>query len=195
MEPTTKPSESPAQSESGSASVEQQLQAALEERDSNRERWLRAQAELENFRKRVQREASEEHRYRVLSVVRDILPALDNLERAVDAAKSSDDLPKLVQGVQLVIKQVEDILARHSVKPIPAVGQPFDPHLHQAIQQVPTTDHPPMTIVTECQRGYTLHDRVVRPSVVIVAAAPDGSAPATPPAPNSADSGSQPGPK
>lgn len=156
--------------------LEQQIETALAERDANHERWLRAQADLENYRKRVQREASEEHRYRVLSVVRDILPALDNLERAVDAAKSSDDLPKLVEGVQLVVKQFEDILARHSVKPIPAVGQPFDPNLHQAIQQVPTSEQPPLTIVTECQRGYTLHDRVVRPSVVIVAAAPTDSA-------------------
>lgn len=156
--------------------LEQQLQTALAERDANHERWLRAQADLENFRKRVQREASEDHRYRVISVVRDILPALDNLERAVDAAKSTDDLPKLVEGVQLVVKQFEDILVRHSVKPIPAVGRPFDPNLHQAIQQVSSSEHPPMTIVTECQRGYTLHDRVVRPSVVIVSAAPAESA-------------------
>lgn len=181
MEQPTQPttpvtSSTPGAAEPVASSPEQQLQAAIAERDAHRERWMRAQADLDNFRKRMQREATEEHRYRVLSVVRDILPALDNLERAVDAAKSSDDLPKLVQGVQLVIKQFEDILARHSVKPIAAVGQPFDPHLHQAIQQVPSTEHQPMTIVTECQRGYTLHDRVVRPSVVIVAAPTDSAA-------------------
>ncbi|MBI5761695.1 MAG: nucleotide exchange factor GrpE [Planctomycetales bacterium] len=177
MQPTTaeKMDDSPGNESSNAAampSLEQHLQAVSDERDALRERWLRSQADLENYRKRAQREADDERRYRVLPFVRDMLPALDNLQRAVDAAKSSNDLPQLSQGVQLVIKQFHDLLAKHSIQPIVAVGQPFDPNLHQALQQMPTNDHPPMTILAEYERGFVLHDRVVRPSTVIVAAPP-----------------------
>jgi molecular chaperone GrpE len=187
MQPTTtdKMDDSAGNESSNAAampSLEQHLQAVSDERDGLRERWLRSQADLENYRKRAQREADDERRYRVLPFVRDMLPALDNLQRAVDAAKSSNDLPQLSQGVQLVIKQFHDLLAKHSIQPIVAVGQPFDPNLHQALQQMPTNDHPPMTILAEYERGFVLHDRVVRPSTVIVAA-PATETPATTDAP------------
>lgn len=149
-------------------SLRDQLEAARAERDANRDNWLRAQADLENYRKRVQREMDEASRYRVLPLARDVLPVLDNLRRALTAAEEGGDTAGLVEGVRLVVKQFEDVLARHSVTPIAAVGQPFDPNLHEALQQVPSRDHPPMTVLEEFQRGYRLHDRVLRPSQVVV---------------------------
>ena len=147
-----------------------QLQIALAERDTHLQNWLRSQADLENYRKRTQKEMEQERQYRALPLVRDVLPILDNLQRALDAARTSNDPSQLVQGVQMVAKQFEDVLGKHAVKPIDAVGQPFDPNLHQAIQQMPAADKPPMTVLCEYEKGYTLHDRVVRPSVVVVSA-------------------------
>jgi molecular chaperone GrpE len=149
-----------------------ELAAALAERDDNFQRFLRSQAELENYRKRVQRERDEERRYAALSVVRDLLPAIDNLHRALEAAKAGGNVGDLTQGIDLVLKQLDDVLARHGAKPIDAEGKPFDPNLHAALTQVPTSEHPPLTVLQEVERGYVLHDRVVRPSRVIVSAGP-----------------------
>ncbi len=147
-----------------------QLQSALAERDANHDKWIRAVAELDNYRKRVQRENEETRKYQAQSLVRDLLPVLDNLRRAVAAATASDSSQpdELIQGVELVLKQLDEALTKHAIKPIPALGQPFDPHLHEAVQQVPSDEHPPMTIVHELERGYTLYDRVIRPSKVVV---------------------------
>ena len=161
----------PAEAKASAESVENQLKAALAERDAFSQKWLLAVADLDNYRRRVQKEAEQERRFAVLPLARDLLPALDNLRRALDAAKSGGDVNQLAQGVQMVAKQLDDILARHSVVPIKAVGQPFDPNLHQALQQRPAPDKPPMTVLDECERGYTIHDRVVRPATVIVSAA------------------------
>ncbi len=142
------------------------------ERDAANDRALRSQAELENYRKRVQRERDEERRYAALPLVQDLLPGLDNLQRALDAARHTDDLAAMLQGVEMVAAQIDEILSRHGAKPIVAVGEPFDPNLHEAIQQMPSAAHPPMTVIDEVERGYTLNDRVVRPSKVIVSVAP-----------------------
>lgn len=150
--------------------VEAQLKAALAERDSFSQKWLLAVADLDNYRRRVQKEAEQERRFAVLPLARDLLPALDNLQRALEAARNGGDVNQLAQGVQMVSKQFDDILARHSVVPIAAVDQPFDPNLHQALQQRPAPGKPPMTVLAECERGYTIHDRVVRPATVIVSA-------------------------
>jgi molecular chaperone GrpE len=107
--------------------------------------------------------------YQALPVARDLLPALDNLHRALAAAEASGSVEDLVNGVRLVAKQIEVALGRHDVVPIDsAAGKPFDPNLHQAIQQVQTDEHPPNTVVREVERGFTLKDRVVRPATVIV---------------------------
>ena len=166
-----------AASDTGSAAteteaVESQLQKLLAERDTFYQNWLRTQADLENYRKRVQKEIEQERQYSLMPLVRDLLPPLDNLDRTLQAASQSNDLAKLIQGVQMVAKQFESLLAKNKIERIEAVGKPFDPNLHQAMQQIPTADHPPMTVLQEYERGYTLHDRVVRPSTVVVAAAP-----------------------
>lgn len=161
-------------------SIEQQLEAAVAESDANRERWLRAQADLENYRRRVQREMEEDRLYRSLPLVRDLLPGLDNLQRAIDAAgsaaKSPQDGDDLAAGVKMVAKQFEDVLAAHSVQAIEAVGHAFDPNLHEAVQQIPSKEHPPLTVIEEVERGYRLHERVVRPSKVIVSSGPPAGA-------------------
>jgi molecular chaperone GrpE len=154
------------------AAPEEQLAAALADRDALMQKWLLAVADLDNYRRRAQKEAEQERRYAALPLARDILPALDNLHRALEAARNGGDVEQLVRGVQLVAKQFDEVLAKHAVVPISAVGQHFDPNLHQALQQVRTPDKPPLTVLAEYERGYTMHDRVVRPSTVIVSAPP-----------------------
>lgn len=152
------------------ASLREQLEAARAERDENRNLALRTQAELENYRKRVSREREEDLRYRALPLAKDLLPPLDNLRRAVEAANKSGNAEELIRGVEMVLRQFDEALARHDVRPITAEGEKFDPNRHDALTQVPTPDKEPMTVLQEVERGYTLHDRVLRPSKVIVAA-------------------------
>jgi molecular chaperone GrpE len=188
--PNDSPSETAAKASSESAapaanaeqnaklSLREQLEAARAERDANYNLYLRSQAELQNYRKRVQKEADEMRLYQAVPLARDLLPALDNLDRALAVAESSKNVDELLQGVRMVVKQIEAALGRHQIVAIAAAGKPFDPNLHQAVQQVPTSEHPPMTVVQEVERGFTLKDRVVRPATVVVAQAPAQSAPA-----------------
>jgi molecular chaperone GrpE len=152
----------------GSPTVEDQLQTALAESAANHDRYLRAQAELETYRRRVHKEREEDRRYAAVPVVRELLPVLDNLQRAVEAADKADSVADLKAGVDMVLQQSLDVLKKLQVTPIEAMGQPFDPNQHEAISQMPSADHPPMTVLHEVERGYTLHDRVIRPSKVIV---------------------------
>jgi molecular chaperone GrpE len=161
-----------AANQTGNASLKEQLEAAIAERDENRNKWLRTEAELDNYRKRVQREAEELRRYQALPLARELLPGLDNLGRALAAAETSKNVEDLLTGVSMVARQLEDILVRNSVEPIEALGQPFDPNLHEALGQMPSSDYPAMTVVQELERGYTLHDRVVRPSKVMISSGP-----------------------
>jgi molecular chaperone GrpE len=165
----------PAGAASSVPTLEEQLLATRAERDENLNRFLRSQAELDNYRKRVQRERDDERHYAALSIVRDLLAPLDNLQRAVESARNSGESGNLLQGIELVVQQMERVLSGHGAKVIPAVGQLFDPHLHEAVQQIPSDDKPPMTVLQELERGYTLHERVVRPSKVIVSAAKAGN--------------------
>jgi len=145
------------------------LRADLEDAS---DRVLRAQAELENYRKRARRELEDERRYAALPLLRDLLPVLDNLRRAIDAAEKSSQGGGLLDGVRLVVQSFESVLARHDCKRIEALGKPFDPTFHEAISQQPSADHPPGTVLFVAQDGYLLHDRVVRPAQVIVSTLP-----------------------
>lgn len=136
------------------------------------DRALRAQADLENYRKRVRREMDEERQYAQLPLLTDLLPVIDNIGRAVAAAETSPDVSGLLAGVKLVAQQLEGVLARHHCQRIEALHHPFDPHLHAAIMQQPTGEFPPNTVVTVAQEGYQLRDRVLRPAQVIVSSAP-----------------------
>lgn len=155
-----------------SETADSELQKLQSERDMYYQNWLRAQADHENYRKRAQKDAEQDRQYAIMPIVRDLLPALDNLDRALQAASQAKESGKLVEGVQMVAKQFEALLAKNHVERIEAVGKPFDPNLHQAMQQIPAADKPPMTVLQEYERGYTLYDRVVRPSTVVVSAPP-----------------------
>ena len=153
-------------------SFDSALQALQAERDQILNTLLRTQAEFENIRKRQQREAEQAAKYHALPIIRDFLPGLDNLRRSLEAANKGGKLEELTKGVEMTVKQFEDFLARYHATAIPGAGSPFDPHLHEAISQAPSADHPPMTVLMEVERGYVMHDRVVRPSKVIVSTAP-----------------------
>jgi molecular chaperone GrpE len=133
------------------------------------DRWVRAVADLENYRKRAQKEREEVQKFGVEKLVKDLLPVLDNLDRALAAAAADDPL---VAGVKLVRSTFEQTLARQGVKGFSALGQPFDPARHEALMQVPSADAEPGTVVVEHARGFTLHERLLRPAMVGVAVAP-----------------------
>ncbi len=147
------------------------LDAIKAERDQHLDKFQRVTAELENFRRRVQREAELSARYSSLPLIRDLLPAMDNVGRTIQAAEQTGKVDDLIQGLQMIVAQFDQIFGSHSAKPIAAVGEIFDPNLHEALQQVPTDEHPPMTVIQELERGYIMHDRVIRPTKVLVACA------------------------
>lgn len=150
--------------EEASAASADAAQAAVD-------RYLRLAAEFENYKKRVQKDQAEYIKYANERLLRDLLPVLDNLQRALEHAKQSDGANGLVQGVELTCKQYEETLSRFGVRPIPSVGLPFDPAVHQAVAMVEAKEgRMPNTIVAEHEKGYYLYDRVLRPAMVTVAA-------------------------
>ena len=153
-------------------SLDEQLEATRTERDDNQQKWQRSLADLENFRRRAQQELDEARTFQALPLARDLLPGLDNLQRAIQAAGSNEAAADLVEGVRMVVEQIIGVLARHGVEPIAAMGETFDPAVHEAIQQVQSDRHEPMTVIEEVEQGFRLGDRVVRPAKVIVAMAP-----------------------
>jgi molecular chaperone GrpE len=146
------------------------LRTKAGERDQFLGLLQRTRADFENYQKRTQREVQQERRYAHQSLAADLLPALDNLERATEAAKQAGETGPLVQGVAMVQSQTLDALRRHGITRIEALGQPFDPNLHQAVMQQPTADQPPNTVVNVLEHGFMIHDRVLRPARVVVSA-------------------------
>ena len=135
----------------------------------NHERLLRTAAEFDNFKKRAQKEKEDVQKFGSERMLRDFLPVADNLERALDHADEGA-LPQVLEGVRLVQKQLEAALAKHGVTVFSAVGQQFDPTLHEALMQQ-ESDQPPNTVLSEMARGYKLNDRLIRPAAVVVAKA------------------------
>ncbi len=129
---------------------------------------LLAVAELENFRKRSRVATQEQIRYASLPLMSEMLEALDNLQRAIDAAEGEASHSGLLEGVNMVASQILSILENHGCKKIEAIGKPFDPNLHQAVQMQPSDTYPANTVMMELRPGYQLHDRVIRPSQVFV---------------------------
>jgi molecular chaperone GrpE len=150
-----------------------QVKAAEQARDEYMNLAARARADFENYQKRNQRDLAVERRYAQTPLAGDLLPALDNLERAIAAAQQAGDQGRLAQGVGMVHAQLLDVLRRHGVTRIEAQGKPFDPHLHQAVMQQPSAEHPPNTVMQVLEHGYMLHDRVLRPARVSVSTAPE----------------------
>ncbi len=165
-----------AEPEAGSPMLGDELRPLRQQLAEANDRALRAQAELENFRKRSRRELNDELRYADLPLLRDLLPVLDNVDRAIQAAATTRDADALLEGVQMVAKNLEDVLHRRQCIPIEALHEPFDPNRHEAIAMRADPDHPANTVVEVVQPGFQLHDRVVRPAQVIVSTGKPGRA-------------------
>jgi molecular chaperone GrpE len=141
----------------------------LERLKEEHERLLRAAADLDNYKKRAAREREEIQKFGNERLLKDLFPVMDNLDRALAAASADDPL---AAGVKLVRASLEQALAKHGVSAFSALGEKFDPALHEALMQVPTREKPPGTVVLEHARGFKLNDRLVRPAMVGVAVEP-----------------------
>ncbi len=136
-----------------------------------KDRWLRERAELENFKRRQSRDKAEALRFANEGLLRDLLPIIDNLHRAVEHARASREVDAIADGVDMTLRTLTDTLERHGVKIVEALGRPFDPAHHEAIGHVESA-HPANTVVDEHQRGYLLHDRLLRPALVTIGKPP-----------------------
>ncbi|RDI44021.1 nucleotide exchange factor GrpE [Falsibacillus pallidus] len=152
------------QNEEGS-SLASELEAKLEESEN---RYFRLRADFENFRRRVNLDKESSEKYRAQSLISDLLPAIDNFERAMQMAPENEQTKSLLQGMDMVYRSLIEALKKEGVEPIEAVGTEFDPHLHQAVMQVEDPGHESNVVVEEFQKGYKLKDRVIRPSMVKV---------------------------
>jgi len=146
--------------------LRQQLAQQTEAAGRYQDLYLRERAELENFRKRAVRERVEAVRFASEPLIRELLPVVDNLERAL--AHGEDNRLPIMDGVRLVLKSLLETLQRHGVTRIDAMGHPFDPNRHEAMAQVESDEHQPNHVVTQHQSGYLLHDRLLRPALVSV---------------------------
>lgn len=144
---------------------------AERERDQFLSLLQRTRADFENYQKRIQRDMAQERRYAAAPLALDLLAVLDNLERALTAAKQAGEEGPLTQGVLMVQTQMLELLRRHGITPIEAVGQPFDPNLHQAVMQQEEKGKPANTVLQVLEQGFVIHDRVLRPAKVIVSTA------------------------
>ena len=153
------------------ADLRNQLEAKELEAKNSYERYLRQAAELDNFKKRTARERDETTRFANEALIKDLLPVVDNLERAVAHASGGGNGKPLVEGVEMVLKTLLDVLMKHGVVQITALGQLFDPSKHEAMAQVESDTHEPNSVVDELHKGYMLRDRLLRPALVSVAKA------------------------
>ena len=174
--PETSNPDNGAASESATAGNVEALRARLQAAEQAHDEYLtlvkQTRADFENYQKRNARDMAAERRFAQTPLAGDLLPALDNLDRAVAAANQAGEKGPLVQGVAMVQSQLLDVLRRHGVTRIEAQGQPFDPNLHQAVMQQPSASVPPQTVLQVLESGYLLHDRVLRPARVVVSMPP-----------------------
>lgn len=158
----------------GSTDVDAQFgePAALQEEvKALRDRLMRTLADFDNYRKRVERDQSEDRKYAAAEILREVVGVVDNLERANSAGGSFEDLQ---QGVEMILRQMADVLKRSGVTRVEALGEPFDPALHEAVSRVEDPEVSEPTVIEEFQPGYTVHDRLLRPTIVRVAVPADG---------------------
>ena len=154
---------------------DEEIAALRKELADVRDRSVRTLADFDNFRKRSERERQESRRYAVLEPLREVVGVMDNLERALQAGGSAEDLKR---GVEMILRQMQELLRRQNVREVTAVGQPFDPAIHEAVSREESPDVEAPTVTEALMRGYFLHDRLLRPAMVKVAVPPE--APASP---------------
>jgi len=160
--------------------TEERYANALTEVAKLRDQLLRTAADFDNYRKRTRREIDDAQKRGKETTVKDLLPVFDNFERALSHADGSSDAKTVADGLRIVLKQFLDTLEKMGIQRISAVGQPFDPSLHEAIQQMESADHPAGTVLYDVQPGYRMGDHLVRAAMVVVSKGP----PAAPPAAN-----------
>ncbi|GMK41385.1 hypothetical protein PCCS19_44410 [Paenibacillus sp. CCS19] len=164
------------ESASEQAGQEQAAQSASDARiaelerqvEEHQQRYLRAQADFDNFRRRTTKEREELAQYATMKLITQLLPVVDNFERATSAAKQNNDFEALSKGVDMVSRQFNQILEQEGLKPMVSVGEPFNPEYHQAVMQEQSADHEEGIVLEELQKGYMLKDKVLRPAMVKV---------------------------
>lgn len=155
---------------SSEASVEQDMEQMVADLASAKEQVLRTQAEMQNLRRRLERDVENAHKYALEKFVGELLPVVDNLERAIRAIDETNDEFKAVgEGIELTLKSFQDVLGRFKVAEVDPKGEPFDPELHQAMSMLELQEVQPNTVIDVFQKGYTLNGRLVRPAMVVVA--------------------------
>ena len=173
VEPTDVDSEVTAE-QARIAELEAQLEAAQQASLEERERAIRAVAEMENLRRRAAQDVEKAHKFALEKFAAELLPVLDNLERAIELAdKENDTLKPMIEGVELTLKSMQSGVAKFGLVALDPTNQPFDPNAHQAMSMVPSADVAPNTVIAVMQKGYELNGRVIRPAMVMVSKAVD----------------------
>ena len=152
--------------------LEEKYEAAVEEQKQTFDRFLRVSAEFENYKKRKDRELADFRKFANESLFKDLLPLVDNLDRAVESAKQDQSSSSnFVDGVEMILNETLKVLDKYKVSPIDALNKPFDPSYHQAVYREESDQHPDNTVINVIQKGYMLHDRLLRPAMVVVSQA------------------------
>lgn len=173
VEPTDVDSEVTAE-QARIAELEAQLEAAQQASLEERERAIRAVAEMENLRCRAAQDVEKAHKFALEKFAAELLPVLDNLERAIELAdKENDTLKPMIEGVELTLKSMQSGVAKFGLVALDPTNQPFDPNAHQAMSMVPSADVAPNTVIAVMQKGYELNGRVIRPAMVMVSKSAD----------------------
>jgi molecular chaperone GrpE len=148
--------------------LQQALTAKAEEAKGLNDKYLRLAAEFDNYKRLIQRDQRDQIRFGNESLLKELLPVVDNLERAIKASREGGNNDALIQGVNLTLKQLTGALTRFHVTPVETIGQPFDPAMHQAVASIASEKVPAQHVLDELQRGYLLHDRILRAAMVSV---------------------------
>ena len=149
--------------------MEARLESLEKEAKESYDRFLRVSAEFENYKKRAAREMNDFRKFANESFIKAMLPVVDNLDRAIESSSNDDHAQNSVlEGVNMTLKEILKVFEQFNVKPFESLGKAFDPALHQAVMQEETDDHPDNTVLNELQKGYMMHDRLLRPAMVVV---------------------------
>ncbi|WP_342552125.1 nucleotide exchange factor GrpE [Paenibacillus sp. FSL R7-0652] len=168
QEPVNEAAAAEAQAEEITDQEQAELARLKTEAEENQQRFVRAQADFDNFRRRTQKEKEELAKYASMKLVTELVPVLDNFERAMATVPEGTETESFAKGIQMILRQLETVLTNEGLTPMEAVGQPFNPEFHQAIMQVESEEHEEGIVVEEVQKGYMLKDKVLRPAMVKV---------------------------
>jgi len=150
-------------------SLKKEVEAKKKEANKNYDKWLRLCAEFDNFKKRIEREKADFIKYAGEKIVRDLLPIMDDLDRAIKAGKENHKKEDFIKGIEMVVNQIISTFKTHGAKPFDSLGKIFDPNKHQAVSKISTEDYEHHTITEEFRKGWMFGDRLIRPAMVVVA--------------------------